>query len=46
MLKGYLCTIETSCIHSLDTVETVFIPSRNLEAVKNMVRLLWYAFNV
>lgn len=34
MLKGYLCTIETSCIHSLDTVETVFVPSRNLEAVK------------
>lgn len=34
MLKGYLCTIETSFIHSLDTVETVFVPSRNLKAVK------------
>lgn len=34
MLKGYLCTVETSCIHSLDTVETVFVPSRNLKAVK------------
>ena len=34
MLKGYLCTVETSCFHSLDSVVTVFVPSRNLKAVK------------
>lgn len=34
MLKGYLCTVETSCIHSLDTVVIIFVPSRNLKAVK------------
>lgn len=34
MLKGYLCTVETSCIHSLDAVITIFVPSRNLKAVK------------
>lgn len=33
MLKGYLCTVETSC-NSLDTVVTIFVPSRNLKAVK------------
>ena len=34
MTKGYSCTVETSCIHALDSVKTVFVPSRNLEAVK------------
>ena len=34
MIKGYLCTVETSCIHSLDAVVTIFVPSRNLKAVK------------